>query len=159
MSLRTRYRNFKLRKDRWLLMRALAGKMREARQNNNVQIADDWWGEHGWEVNIIDEEFRHNDSRAVLDQADRFHLPHPEVSDADKWVSKDELLTPQMNWRILTPQARLELVTAIRKEKRERRETWEWWIKLGGAGLALATGLVGAITGLVATYHTYHTHH
>ena len=132
--------------------------MKEARQKKSTTIADDWWAERGWEINSIDEELQHNDTRMVIDQADKLHLPIPQVgaNDVDVWVDESDMLTPQFHWRILTPRARLELVTAIRKEKRERRELLEWWIKIGGSFLALATGLVGAITGLVATYHAHH---
>jgi hypothetical protein len=156
MSLRMRLRNLKLRKERWAYQREWSRYAKESTLKKNMDIVNEWWAEHSWEINAVEEELRHNDSRALLDKAEKLYLPRPEYSDADKWVREDELLTPQSHWHILTPQARFELQASIRKEKRERREVWEWCLKMAGAGLALATGLIGSITGLIATLHSAH---
>ena len=81
-----------------------------------------------------------------------FIFQGPSIQYKTKWEEADEY-TDNPGQRVLTPEAMAELRATIRKERRERREKIEFYIKLMGGIIAIATGLVGALIGLVSTWN------
>lgn len=151
MSLRTRWKNHKLRSRRRELEKEFDAVVREAKRKKDQHSADEWYSINGWEFDSIDAEIKHNDTRDLLDEAEGLYLPVPEPGDESKWIPKDDLNSFE-NFAVLTPDAMTELRSAIRKEQRERRETVESWAKIVGAIMTILTGLVGAVIGLVAVW-------
>lgn len=151
MTLRTRWKNRKLRKQRRRLEKEFNKVSREAKQKKDQQTVDEWYSINGWEFDSIDAEIKHNDTRDLLDEAEVLYLPTPERGDHSKWISKDDLNSFE-NFSVLTPDAMTEVRSSIRKERRERRETVESWAKIIGAIITILTGLVGAAIGLVAVW-------
>jgi hypothetical protein len=151
MSLRTKWKNRKLRSRRKKLENEGAEAAKEAKRKKEHGIAEEWHTINSWELDSIDAEIKHNDSRALLDEAENLYLPTPKPNDTDKWVPKEDLYIFE-NWSVLTPEAMTELRVAIRKERRDRREVLESWAKTIGAIITIITGLVGAVIGLVAVW-------
>jgi len=150
--LRTRWNNWRLRRQRRELDKEQSCVWKKAKKEKTESerntITDEWYGSRGWEFDVIDAQIRHNDSRDLLERAERLYLPVPGVNDTDKWLPEEE----QYGWSALTPAAMTELATAINTKERERREVWEWRAKILSACIAGLTGLVGAITGLRAVW-------
>ncbi|HEY1802111.1 MAG TPA: hypothetical protein VGG46_14365 [Terriglobales bacterium] len=154
MSWHTRLlKNHKARARRRKLDKVGARLFKLAKETKDSTDLDNWYDENHQEFDSIAAEIKHNDSAALMDEAEKLYLPTPEYRDEEKWISRDQLNTPTEHWRVLTPEAMTELRTAIRKEKRERRETFESWIKILGGIIAALTGLVGAAIGLIAVLH------
>lgn len=149
MSLRTKWKNWKLRSRRRTLEKEGAAAAKESKQKKDHSIIDEWHNINGWELDSIEAEIKHNDSRALLDEAEKLYLPAPGLNDKNKWIPKEDLNTFE-NWSVLTPEAMTDLRAAIRKERREQREELESWAKIVGAFMTILTGLVGAVIGLVA---------
>jgi hypothetical protein len=152
MPLRTQWKNRKLRSRRRRLEKEATEAAEESKRKKDHSIAEEWHTINSWELDSIDAEIKHNDSRALLDEAQKLYLPTPGPADKDKWVPKEDLNTFE-NWSVLTPEAMTELRAAIRKERRERREVVESWAKVVGAIITILTGLVGAAIGLVAVWN------
>ena len=51
----------------------------------------------------------------MLDQARELYLPTPSLNDKSKWVSDEEFAHTGARYWILTPEAMIELIGAIRK--------------------------------------------
>jgi hypothetical protein len=148
VSIRTRWKNYRLRSSRRKLEEEYKRVVVEARQKKDEGLREEWESRHEWDFTVIDAEIKYNESRELRDRANRLYLPTPEFSDETKWLNRD----PEMmeNWYILRPEALTELRTAIRKEERERREVWESRIKIAGVLITGLTGLIGTAIGLVA---------
>jgi hypothetical protein len=149
MALRTRWKNWKLRRERRKLEKEFKRVQAEAREKKDDQIYEEWRGINRWEFDVIDASIMENDSRELLDQAEKLYLPTPGPNDKDKWVPREEL-PPGQYWSVLTPEAMMELNAVIRKERGARREVWESWAKIIGTIVASLTGIIGTIIGLVA---------
>ncbi len=126
--------------------------LKESHEKNDSNIIDNWYDSHQWEYDSIYWSRKELVSNALLEEADRLYLPRPQYSDKTKWEEADEY-TDNPGQRVLTPEAMAELRATIRKERRERRENIEFYIKLMGGIIAIATGLVGALIGLVSTWN------
>ncbi len=151
MSVRTRWKNWKLRRERSQLDKESKQVQAEAREKKDNVIYDEWFSNYGWKFEAIDAWIKENDSRDLLDQAEQMYLPTPGLNDRDKWVPEGEFPPGiQQYWSVLTPEAMTELNAAIRQEKRARREVWESWAKIIGTIVASVTGIIGTIIGLVA---------
>jgi hypothetical protein len=151
MSLRSRWKNRKLRSRRQTLEKEFNKIAKEAKRKKEQHILDEWHSVNGWEFDSIDAEIKHNDTQDLLDEAEKLYLPTPDRGDQSKWISKDDLKSFE-NFSVLTPDAMSEVRTAIRKERRERREVVESWAKIAGSTITILTGLIGAIIGLVAIW-------
>jgi hypothetical protein len=150
VKLRTRWANWKLKRERRKLGKESDSVAKEAKQKKNDQILDEWYSIHGFEFDIIDAQIKENISRDVLDQAEGLYLPTPNVGDRGKWIPDDDLGNTGQHWSVLTPEALTELNGAIRQERKARRETLESWAKIIGAIVASLTGVIGALIGLIA---------
>jgi hypothetical protein len=150
--LHTRWKNWKLRRHRRKLENESKRVGAEAREKKDDDIYNVWHGINGWEFDAIDAHIKQNDSRDLLDQAEKLYLLTPARGEKDKWMSDDDLNVPAGvgHFSVLTPEATMELNAVIRNERRARREVWESWAKIVGTIVASLTGIVGTIIGLVA---------
>ena len=124
--------------------------LKESREKKEPGIFQEWWeGIGGTHYRYIEWSRKRIESDSLIAQADKLHLPRPQKSDQDKW---DDNKPTIIIGDVLTPEAMVEVRTAIRKEKRERRETVEWWLKIISGLIAILTGLVGALIGLVSVW-------
>jgi hypothetical protein len=120
---------------------------RESKEKKDDTIIENWSDDHSWEYDSIRLERKELSSESLLNEADRLYLPRPQYSDKTKWEVPDE--DSPYRWRyVLTPEAMMELRGTIRKERQERRAAVEFWVKLIGGIITIATGLVGALIGL-----------
>lgn len=123
---------------------------KKAKEDKNAHLLDDWYESFGsWEYEEIEWSRKRIVSDSLIREADELHVPRPKHGDKDKWEKDKPLLAPG---NVLTPEAMVEVRSAIRKEKRERRETVEWWLKIIGGIITIGTGLVGALIGLVSVW-------
>lgn len=123
---------------------------KRAKEQKDQSILDEWYGSLGsWEYEDIEWSRKRIASDRLIADADELHLPRPRHGEENKWEVDKPLLSAG---NVLTPEAMVELRTAIRKEKRERRETVEWWVKTIGGVITIGTGLVGALIGLVSVW-------
>jgi hypothetical protein len=151
MSVRTRWKNYKLKALRRKLDKEGARLYERSNKEKDESIIDDWLDHHQEEFDYIDAQIKQNDSRAILDYAEKLYIPTPSFNDKDKWVSAEDLrVSPIEYWRVLTPEAMTEVRSAIRREKRERLEVVETRLKIFGAFVTPLIGLVGAVIGLIA---------
>jgi hypothetical protein len=152
--LRTRWKNWELRRDRRKLEKESKRVQAEAWEKKSDEIYEEWYSIHSWEFYAIDASVRENDSRDLLDEAEKLYLPTPGRNDdyRDKWMSDADLNLPGGGspYSVLTPEAMMELNALIRNERRARREVWESWAKIAGTIVASLTGIIGTIIGLVA---------
>ena len=70
MALRTRWKNWKLRRYRSKLEKEYDRAAEEAKQKKDEDILTEWYGINGWEFAVTDAEIKQNVSRDVLDQAE-----------------------------------------------------------------------------------------
>lgn len=152
ITLRTRWRNFKLARKRRELDKDCARAAKEAKQQKKSEILDEWYGVNGWELDAIDAEQRHNITRDLIDEGNRLRVKVPTYcqEDIDKWVAKGELGWCGGDFQVLTPEATSELETAIYAKKKQRLDLWEIRAKIFGSVLTLLIGLIGSIMGLVS---------
>jgi hypothetical protein len=143
------WKNWKLEQARRKLSKESKRVSKEAREKKQGGIYEEWYSINGWEFDVIDYSIKENDSRDLIDQAEKRYLPTPSPNDKDKWVPKDEL-PPGYRWFILTQEAMAELRTAVRQEDKARLEIWELRFKIAGAVATIGTGLIGSLIGLVA---------
>jgi len=129
--------------------RAFNKEMEKARKEKDENSFEAWydnyahwiWAEYQWERKKIK-------TADVLWQADDLYLPRPQYNDKTKWeVNDDQYGQPLEGW-VLTPEARAELVTTIRKDRKERREEFEWLLKLLPYVLPIITGVGGYLVGV-----------
>jgi hypothetical protein len=151
MSLRTRWKNHRLRRRRQALEKEYNKTAKEAKRKKDQHIVDEWYSVNHWEIDSIDAEIKHNDTRDLLDKAESLYLPTPARGEESKWISKEDLNSFE-NFSVLTPDAMTELRSAIRKEHREQREAVESWAKIMGVIITICTGLIGTVIGLVAIW-------
>jgi len=124
--------------------------LKKSREKKEPKIFEEWWeGLGSTHYRYIEWSRKRIASDSLIAEADKLHLPRPHQSDQDKWEEGRPLT---VIGDVLTPEAMVELRTAIRKEKRERRETVEWWLKIIGGIITIGTGLVGALIGLVSVW-------
>jgi hypothetical protein len=112
MSFRSRFKNWKLRARRRRLEKQFNATSKQAKRKADHRIVDGWYNINGWKFDSIDAEIKHNDSRAMLDEAENFYLPTPGLNDKDKWTPKAELNSFE-NWCVLTPEAMTELRSVL----------------------------------------------
>ncbi len=96
---------------------------KEAKRRKKDDLWEEWWGTNGCLYDAIDCEIKQNDTRDLIDRAEKLYLPTPGIDEKDKWVPKEGL--GYGHWQILTPEAMTELRRAIRAENRERLEIIE----------------------------------
>ena len=123
--------------------------LKESREKNEPTIIDNWYDDNSWQYDSIRWSRKELVSNALMEEADQLHLPRPKFSEKTKWEQADEFVPHQEEF-VLTPEAMMELRGTIRKERREQRENAEFWVKIIGGVIAIATGLVGALIGLFA---------
>lgn len=145
--LRNRIKLYKINRQEKELDAIGRGGYRESKEKKDPSIADEWYQETAWQYDSIQRSRKKLVSDALLDDADRFHLPRPQYSDQSKWEDPEQYIDRAAVY-VLTPEAMTELRTTIRKERRERRETVEFWVKVMGGVITITTGLVGALIGL-----------
>src|SRR2546421_7301480 len=138
--LRDRIKIYKLNRLERRLSKIADCVSKEAREKKSPEIYGEWRHTDGWELNAIDWWKECIVSDALLREADKLHLPRPQLGDSDKW-NKD--YPSGVYDKLLTTEAMAELRSAIRKARRENREDLESWVKIFGGILGILTGLVG----------------
>jgi hypothetical protein len=101
-----------------------------ARRLNNPSIAADWYSENGWKLDEITDELASLKTPTLTRNARKYDLPLPTDEDAWRttWAGKS----------VLTEDGMRALRSDIRKA---RRGLIEWWVKIVGGTLGIATAL------------------
>jgi len=123
--------------------------VRESGKSLAECTGESWYADGCIDSICIDAEEKKAISDELQYEAQKLYLPTPSLNDEQKWDSDHSLHSPT---RFLTPEAMLELRSAIRKERTEQRAVIEWWFKILGGAVGIITGLVGALIGLIAIW-------
>jgi hypothetical protein len=120
MTLRTRWTNWRAKVHLRKLRKEHGRVEKRAKKKHDSGLLEEWEAEHAWEFEVIDAQIKENLSRDVLDQGRELNLPTPSLNDKSKWLPDEEFAHTGGRYWILTPEAMIELIGAIRKERQAR---------------------------------------
>ena len=130
-----------------MIERNYASYVRKARkEGKNQDDIESLYGEWGNERDVIDDDIDRLITKRLLTQANKLDIPTPGITDKESW---EQGYHGYGSWH-LSPKARHELRSQIRKEKNDRSERSRRWITLFIGLIAALTGLIGALIGLLA---------
>ena len=138
----------KAQRERTKLKKKFDRLISQAEQEKNHKERNFLIDEFLMECGFIDDRINVLESIRLQEKAERMGIPIPPLSDKQSW---EKGYKP--NTTFLGVKARLQLLTEIRKERRERWEGRTFWIsRILIPLIGLIIGLIGALTALVSVW-------
>jgi hypothetical protein len=151
-ELRFRYKIWRIHKRRRASIRRYKARIERARRQNasESEILDIAQDEKA-EDTLDQDEIAKLQMRHLLNQANKFLIPRPEVK-----IGETRIESPVSGYH-LNPATAEALKDAIRKERKERSEVFRLWLGAIGGIIGALTGIIGAMIGLLAYIDKLHT--
>jgi len=129
----------RLNRNRDTESKALSKSIEEAKRTGGLEKAREVYQSESFELDMINEEIAVLKTRYLRYRAEKKSLPIPQMNDKDGLWETGHYTG---RW-YLTNKGITELLSLIRKDRKERMEIFSYWV-------AILFGLIGAITGLIA---------